>query len=60
MKFFLITILSFCSIYINAQTVKNTSYTTQKGEKVLRVEIILPINKLETWKLFTVDEQLVK
>ena len=60
MKYFLITILSLSIISVKAQTVKNTSYTAQSGEKVLRLEVILPINKLETWQLFTKDEQLIK
>ena len=61
MKYFLITILlSFSIISVKAQTVKNASYTTETGEKVLRLEVILPINKLETWQLFTSDEQLIK
>lgn len=60
MKYFLITILSLSIICVKAQTVKNTSYTTQTGEKILRLEVILPINKLEAWQLFTSDEQLIK
>jgi hypothetical protein len=60
MKYILITILSLSIGSVKAQTVKNTSYTTQTGEKVLRLEVILPIDKTETWKLFTTDAQLIK
>ncbi|MFB9843420.1 SRPBCC family protein [Mucilaginibacter ginsenosidivorans] len=38
--------------------VKNTSYTTQTGEKVLRLESVLPVDIKTAWKLFTTDEGL--
>lgn len=60
MKYLLITILSFSITCLKAQSVKNTSYTTQTGEKVLRVEFILPIDIKDAWELFTTDEQLIK
>ncbi len=44
----------------NAQSVKNTSYTTQTGEKVLRLEVVLPVDLNEAWQLFTTDAQLIK
>jgi len=37
------------------QEVKNTSYVTSSGEKVLRMEIVLPVEKPEAWKLFTTE-----
>lgn len=40
--------------------VDNTSYTTQYGEKVLQLSIIVPLSKAEAWKLFTTDEGLKK
>ena len=60
MKYFLIAIFSFSAICVKGQSVKNTSYTTQTGEKVLRLEMILPIDKKEAWQLFTTDKQLKK
>ncbi len=60
MKYFLIAIFSFSAICVKGQSVKNTSYTTQTGEKVLRLEVILPIDKKEAWQLFTTDKQLKK
>ncbi|MEP7322324.1 MAG: SRPBCC domain-containing protein [Saprospiraceae bacterium] len=45
---------------LTGQAVKNTSYVTQTGEKVLRLETILPVDKKEAWQLFTTDESLKK
>jgi hypothetical protein len=36
-----------------AQEVQNTSYTTSTGEKVLRLEFVLPVNRQEAWKLLS-------
>lgn len=44
----------------NAQSVKNTSYTTQNGEKVLKLEAVLPVDLKDAWQLFTTDAGLVK
>jgi len=60
MPYFLIAILSLSIVSVKAQTVKNSSYTTQTGEKVLRLEVVLPISKIEAWQLFTTDEELMK
>ncbi|MDQ6761331.1 MAG: hypothetical protein M3015_01745 [Bacteroidota bacterium] len=38
-------LLLFCISFIRAQTVNNTSYITQGGEKVLRIEMILRCDK---------------
>jgi hypothetical protein len=43
-----------------SQEVKNTSYINNSGERVLRLEIILPLNVNGAWKLFTNDENLKK
>ena len=45
---------------LSAQDVKNTSYTTSTGEKVLKLEVVLPIDINEAWQLFTTDEGLKK
>ena len=60
MKYYFLPLLSVCYGLANGQTVKNTSYTTQTGEKVLRLELVLPINAKQAWQLFTTDEQLKK
>jgi len=59
-KFYLVALLSLCILAVNGQTVQNTSYTTQTGEKVLRLEIVLPVDINEAWHLFTTDGQLTK
>lgn len=53
MKNILITILVLSVTCVKSQSVKNTSYSTQTGEKVLRLEVILPIGQKEAWHLFT-------
>jgi uncharacterized protein YndB with AHSA1/START domain len=52
--FTLITLTGF------SQTVKNTSYTNQSGEKVMRLECTIPLKVSDAWKLFTTDEKLKK
>ncbi|MES3017914.1 MAG: SRPBCC domain-containing protein [Bacteroidota bacterium] len=41
-----------------AQDVKNTSYKTSNGEKVLRIEMIVPLSQKQAWAYFTEDEKL--
>lgn len=38
------------------QEVSDTSYMTSTGEKVLRLEVVLPVGKAEAWKLFSTEE----
>lgn len=45
---------------VDGQSLHNTSYLNQSGERVLRFECTLPIDVTDTWKLFTVDENLEK
>jgi uncharacterized protein YndB with AHSA1/START domain len=45
-------------INLNGQPVKNTSYTNQSGEKILRLECELPKDISTAWKFFTQDEKL--
>jgi hypothetical protein len=55
-----------CFIFITlaavgySQSVTNTSYKNQAGEKVLRFETIVPLDLKSTWQLFSVDSQLQK
>lgn len=53
----LLTVMAFVA---HGQTLKNTSYKNQSGEKVLRFEFTLPIAQSDAWKIFTTDEKLVK
>jgi hypothetical protein len=58
MKILFIVIIFFSVLNVNGQSVDNTSYITQTGEKVLRLEVILPVDIKEAWNLFTDDNQL--
>ena len=40
------------------QSVKNTSYKNESGERVLRLEVILPMSISSAWQLFTTDQKL--
>jgi uncharacterized protein YndB with AHSA1/START domain len=51
--FALESIILFIPLFTLAQEVKNTSYTTSTGEKVLRLEFVLPVNKQQAWQLLT-------
>ncbi|NEW84368.1 MAG: hypothetical protein GZ094_18655 [Mariniphaga sp.] len=59
-KYIAIVFFFVLSFYLQAQTVENTSYMNQSGEKVLRIAIILPIDLTSTWQLFTTDDKLKK
>lgn len=56
----LIPFLLLIGICCNAQKVKNTSYVSGSGEKVLRLEFTLPFDQKTAWKLFTTNEELKK
>ena len=53
-------LLLVCISIAKAQAVKNTSYITPGGEKVLRLEMIVPVDKKEAWDYFTKDDLLKK
>jgi hypothetical protein len=57
-----IPVLIFLLLTFNAraQIVENTSYVNHSGEKVLRLEIILPVDIASAWQLFTEDDKLTK
>lgn len=59
-KNILVSIFILMTLSVPSQTLKNTSYINQSGEKVLRLECTLPIDLAEGWKLFTNDEKLEK
>jgi uncharacterized protein YndB with AHSA1/START domain len=41
-----------------AQQIRNSSYTTSTGERVLRFELVVPLARQEAWKLFTTADGL--
>ena len=43
-----------------AQTIQNTSYVTFTGERVLRIESVVPLSKQDAWKLFSTEQGLKK
>ncbi len=52
--------LIFFTISVYSQTLNNSSYINQSGEKVLRIELMLPLSIDDAWQLFTTDEKLKK
>jgi len=63
-KEFTKSVLILCALFkiitIQSQTLKNTSYQNSQGERVLRFEMIVPIDIESAWRLFTDDNQLKK
>lgn len=55
LSFLIFTAIVFTA---NAQVVKNTSYISATGEKVLRVEFVLPIPQKQAWQYFSDDKKL--
>jgi hypothetical protein len=53
-----IILVIFISLNSFGQSVENTSYKNQSGEKVLRLETILPLSISSAWQLFTTDQKL--
>ena len=43
-----------------AQDVRNTSYVTKSGERVLRIEAVVPASAENVWKAWTVPQELSK
>ena len=59
-RYIVIIVFTLLSLIVKGQPVKNTSYLNHAGEKVLRLEAILPVNLDDAWKLFTIDGNLKK
>lgn len=57
-NYIVVIILILQTFSAQSQTVINTSYINQSGEKVLRLESILPVDVTTAWELFTTDEKL--
>jgi len=51
-------ILIVNTFYAKSQAILNTFYINQSGEKVLRLEAVLPVDITTARKLFTTDEKL--
>jgi hypothetical protein len=60
MKRYLLILLGLVILNTVAAQVKNTSYVTSTGEKVLQLEAIVPTDIKSAWQLFTTDEGLKK
>lgn len=43
-----------------AQEVSNTSYVTKSGERVLRIETVVPVSAENVWKAWTTPQELSK
>ena len=43
-----------------AQDVRNTSYVTKSGERVLRIETFVPVSTEDVWKVWTAPQELSK
>ena len=59
-KLFILSCIVAVGLSAKSQSLKNTSYKNSNGEKVLRLEIRLPVNINTAWKLFTEDTELKK
>ncbi|HEU4574931.1 MAG TPA: hypothetical protein VFS36_08000 [Chitinophagaceae bacterium] len=56
-----IILIIFCLMILTSQAqVTNSSYVNNYGEKVLQLSIIVPLDKMAAWELFTTDEGLKK
>ena len=53
-----IIILLFCNVASYAQKVQNTSYLTETGEKILRLELIIPLSQEQAFQYFTNESKL--
>ncbi len=60
MKTFLVFSLLLTAQVALCQQIKNTSFTNQAGERLLRLEFVLPLDVKSTWELFTKNDKLKK
>jgi uncharacterized protein YndB with AHSA1/START domain len=60
MKRYIFLIICLLIFKAGIGQVKNTSYVTPTGERVLRLESILPVDIKTAWALFTTDDGLKK
>jgi len=57
-QFFSLLLFTVLLSTVQGQQLNNTSYVNQVGERVLRMEIILPVGNQTAWELFTKDDKL--
>lgn len=61
MKSILISLLAIiCTVCASSQSINNTSYETASGEKVLRLEFVIPVGQAGAWEYFSSDEKLIQ
>ncbi len=54
----LAVLLAQTAVGAEAQGVRNTSYTTKAGERVLRIETVVPASVEQVWNVWTTQEGL--
>ena len=59
-KVLTLIVLTAFTIHLYGQKVHNTSFINQAGEKVLRLEVTVPVSVQAAWQVFTTDSQLQK
>ena len=57
-QFFSLLLFTVLLSTVQGQQLNNTSYVNQVGERVLRMEMILPVDNQTAWELFTKDDKL--
>ena len=59
-KLLLTAVLAQSALGAAGQEVRNTSYITKSGERVLRIETDVPVSTEEVWKAWTIPQELSK
>ena len=59
-KILVTAVLAQCALGAAAQEVRNTSYITKSGERVLRIETVVPVLTENVWKAWTTPQELSK
>ena len=59
-KILLTAVVVQTALGVAAQEVRNTSYVTQSGERVLRIETVVPASTESVWKAWTTPQELSK
>jgi uncharacterized protein YndB with AHSA1/START domain len=57
-KILVTAVLAQSALGAAGQEVRNTSYITKSGERVLRIETVVPISTEEVWKAWTIPQEL--
>ncbi len=59
-KILVMAVLAQSALGAAAQEVRNTSYITKSGERVLRIETVVPVSTENVWKAWTTPQELSK